>query len=69
MPSQCTVVALSYDFADDVILTEQASTVRFVAARLSSLKEYRAPIVCTPGEVTSLQESQPVWLSGNLAMD
>ena len=59
-PSQCTVAALSNDFTDEVILTDEVSTVRFVAARLSPLKEYRASIVCTPGDVTSGQESQPV---------
>ena len=50
MPSQCKVAALSDDF------TDQVSTVRFVAARLSPLKEYRAPIVRTPGDLTSRQE-------------
>ena len=49
-PSQCNVAALSDDF------TDQVSTVRFVAARLSPLKEYRAPIVRTPGDLTSRQE-------------
>ena len=68
-PSQLTVSALSYDFTDEVLLTDEVSTVRFVASRLSLLKEYRAPIVRTPGDVTSRQESQPVWLSGNLSVD
>ena len=36
--------------------------VRLVAARLSPLKEYRAPIFRTPDDVTSRQEFQPVWL-------
>ena len=44
-------------------------TVRFVAARLSLLKVYRAPIVRAPGDVTSRQESWPVGLSDNLAVD
>ena len=57
MPSPCTVAALSYDFVDEVILTDEASTVRFVAAQLSPLKEYRVSIVRTPGDVTSRQES------------
>ena len=52
-PSPCAVAALFYDFTDKVILTDEVSTVRFVAARLSPLKEYRAPIVRTPGDVTS----------------
>ena len=56
-PSSCTVAALSYDFTDEVLLTDEVSTIRFVAARLSPLKEYRAPIVRTPGKVTSRQES------------
>ena len=63
------VAALSYDFTDEVILTDEVSTVRFVAARLSPFKEYCAPIVRTLGDVTSRQESQPVSLSGNLAVD
>ena len=67
--SQCTVAALSYNFTDGVILTDEVSAVRFVAARLSPLKEYRAPLVRTPGDITLRQESQPVWLSGNLAVD
>ena len=46
-----TVATLSNDFTDEV------STVKFVAARLSPLKEFRAPIVRTPGDVTSRQES------------
>ena len=53
MPSQGTVAALFYDFTDEVILTDKVSTVRFVATRLSWLKEYRAPKVRTPGDVTS----------------
>ena len=68
-PSQCTVASLSYDFTDGVILTDEVSTVRFATARLSPLKEYRAPRVCTPGDVTSRQKSKPVWPSGNLAVD
>ena len=68
-PSQCAVAALSYDFTDEILLTDEVSTVRFVAARLSPLKGYRASIVRTPGDVTSRQESQPVWLFGNLAVD
>ena len=68
-PSSRTVAALSYDFTNEVLLTDEVSTVRFVAARLSPLKEYRAPIVRTPGDVTSRQEPQLVWLSGNLAVD
>ena len=67
--SQCTVAALSYSFADQVISTDEVSTVSFLAAWLSPLKEYRSPIVRTPGDVTSRQESQPPWLSGNLAVD
>ena len=63
MPTPCTVAALSDDFTDKV------STVRFVAARLSPLRKYRAPIVRTPGDVASRQESQPVWLSANLGVD
>ena len=62
-PSQCTVAALSCDF------TEEVSTVKFVAARLSPLKEYHAAIVRTPGDGTSRRESQPVRLFGNLAVD
>ena len=62
MPSPCMVAALSDNFTDEV------STVRFVAARLSPLKEYRALRVRTPGDVTSRQKSQPLWLSGNLAV-
>ena len=54
--SQCTVAALSYDFTDEVILTDEVSSVRFVAARLSPLKEYHAPIVRMPVDVTSRQE-------------
>ena len=67
-PSSCTVAALPYDFTDEVVLTDEVSTVRFVAARLSPFKVYRAPIVRTPGDVTSRQESKPAWLSGNLAV-
>ena len=59
-PSSCTVAALPYDFTNEVILTDEVSTVRFVTARLSPLKEYRVSIVRTPGDVTSCQESQPV---------
>ena len=55
-PSHCTVVALSDDFTYEIILTDEVSTVRFVAARLSPFKVYRAPIVRTPGDVTSRQE-------------
>ena len=54
---------------DEVILTDEVSTIRFVAARLSPLKEYCVSIVCTPGDVTSRQESWPTWLFGNLAVD
>ena len=67
MPSSCIVAALPYDFTDEVILTDEVSTVRFVAARLSPFKVYRAPIVRTPGDVTSRLESKPAWLSRNLA--
>ena len=67
-PSSRTVAALPYDFTDEVILTDEVSTVRFVAARLSLFIVYRAPIVRTPGDVTSPQESKPAWLSGNLAV-
>ena len=56
-PSQCTVAALSYDFTDEVIIADEVSTVRFVATRLSPLKEYCASIVHTPGDITSRQES------------
>ena len=68
MPSSCTVAALPYDFTDEVKLTDEVSTVRFVAARLSPFKVYRAPIVPTLGDVISRQESKPAWLSGNLAV-
>ena len=68
MPSSCTVAALPYDFTDEVILTDKVSIVRFVAARLSPFKVYRAPAVRTPGDVTSRHESKPAWLSGNLAV-
>ena len=50
--------ALPYDFTDEVRVTEEVSTVRFVAARLSLFKVYRAPIVRTPGDVTSRQDSK-----------
>ena len=63
------VAALSDDFTNKVILTDEVSIFRFVAAWLSPLKEYHAPVVCTPGDVTSRQEFWPVWLSSNLAMD
>ena len=56
-PSSRTVAALPYDFTDEVILIDEVSTVRFVAARLSPFQVYRAPIVRTPGDVTSRQES------------
>ena len=52
----------------EVKLTDEVSTVRFVAAQLSPFKVYRAPIVRTPGDVISREESKPAWLSGNLAM-
>ena len=68
MPSSRTVAALPYDFTDEVKLTDEVSTVRFVAARLSPFKVYRAPIVRTPGVVTSHQEFKFAWLSGNLAV-
>ena len=68
-PSQCTVAALSYNFTDEEILTDEVCTVRFVAALLSPLEEHRALIIRTPDDVTSRQESKPVWLSGNLAVD
>ena len=55
--SQCTVAAFFDDFTNKVILTDEESTVRFAAARLSPLKEYRAPIVRTPDNVTSRQGS------------
>ena len=67
-PSWCTFAALLYDFTDEVILADDVSTVRFVAARLSPFKLYRAPVVRTPGDVTSHQESKLAWLSGNLAV-
>ena len=54
-PSQCTVAA--DDFTDEAILTDEVFTVRFVAARLLPLKEFLIPIVRTPGDVTSHQES------------
>ena len=69
MPSQCTVASLSYDLTDKVILIDEVSTVRFVAARLSPLKEYCAPIVRSSGDVTLRQESPPVRLFGNLVVD
>ena len=68
MPSSRAVAALPYDFTDKIILTDEVSTVRFVAAWLSPFKVYRAPIVRTPGDVTSCQESKPAWLSSNLAV-
>ena len=46
-PSLRTIATLPYDFTDEVILTDEVSTVRFVAARLSPFKVYRAPIVRT----------------------
>ena len=52
-----TFAVLPYDFADEVMLTDEVSTVRFVAARLSPFQAYHAPIVRTPGDVTSRQES------------
>ena len=55
MPSSCTFAVLPYDFT--VMLTDEVHTVRFVAARLSPFKVHRAPIVRTPGDVTSRQES------------
>ena len=67
-PSSRNVATLPNDFTDVVILTDEVSTVKFVAARLFSFQVYRAPIVRTPGDVTSRQESKPAWLSGNLAM-
>ena len=69
MPSKCTVAALSYDITDEVLLTDEVFTIRFVAARLFPLKEYRAPIVRTPYDVTLGLESQSVWLTGNRAVD
>ena len=68
MPSSSTIAALPYNFTDKIILTDEVSTVRFVAARLSPFKVYRAPIVRTPNDATSRQESKPTWLSGNLAV-
>ena len=50
------------------MLTDEVFTVRFVAGRLSPFKVYRAPIVRTPGDVTSCQKSKPAWLSANLAV-
>ena len=67
-PSSCTVAVLPYDFTNEVILTDEVFTVSIRAARLSPLKKYRAPIVRTPGDVNSRQESKPEWLSGNLAV-
>ena len=55
-PSQCTVAALSDNFTDEVVFTDEVSTARFVAARLSPLQECRAPIVRTPRDVMSRQE-------------
>ena len=52
-----TFAALLYDFADEVILTDEVFTVRFVATRLSPFQVYRAPIVRAPGDVTSRQGS------------
>ena len=68
-PSQGTLAVLSNDFTDKVLLTDEVSTVRFVAPRLSLLKEYCALIVRTPGDVTSCQEFHPVSLSDNLTED
>ena len=45
-----------HDFTDKVIFTDEVSTVRFVTARLSPLKEYRDPIVRTPCDVTLRQK-------------
>ena len=45
------------NFTTQVILIDEVSTARFGAAWLSLLKKYRAPIVHTPGDVTSSQES------------
>ena len=67
--SQCTIATLFDDFTDEVMLTDEVSTVRFVVARLYPLKEYRVPIVGMPRDVNLCQESQPVWLSGNLALN
>ena len=67
--SQFTVAALFYDFTDEVLLTDAVSTVRFVAARLTLLKEYRAPLVRTSDDLTLRQEPQLVWISGDLAVD
>ena len=50
-PSPCTVAALFDNFTDEL------STIKFVATWLSPLEEHRAPIVHTPGDVTSRQES------------
>ena len=60
--------SLPYDFTDEVIFTDEVSAVRFVAARLSPFKVYRSPVVRTPGDGTSRQESKPAWLSSNLAV-
>ena len=68
-PSPRIIATLFDDFTDEVILTDKVSTVRFVVARLSLPKKYHAAIVRMPGEVTSRQESKPVWLSENLAVD
>ena len=57
MPSLRTVAVLPYDFTDKVILTDEISTVRFVAVGLSLFQVYRAPIVRTLDHVTSCQES------------
>ena len=67
-PSLHTVAALPYNFTDEVVLTDEVSTIRFVAPRLFPFKVYPAPIVCTPGDLTSHQESKPASLSGNLAV-
>ena len=56
-PCPGTVAALFDDFTDEVILTDEVSTVRFVVTPLSLLKEHRAPTVHSPGDVTSRQES------------
>ena len=57
MPSQCTVAVLSYHFTDKVILADEVSTVKFVAAQLSPLKKYPASVVCKFDDITSCQES------------
>ena len=50
LPVYCCCFVLSYDCTDKVILTDEVSTARFIAACLSPLKEFRAALVRTPGD-------------------